>query len=261
VLEEENSRPTMNGSGFLSYLGPNTVPIVRQLGDRLTAELGIDLAGTLAPSWSDVLAAIDTGTAHVLWMCGLATTQLIDSGQLDFEIVAAPVFPGESGPVYRSLVVARREAGPSTIDDLAGSRLAINGNASWSGYHALRAHLAESGRFDAFFGSVTESGGHDASIDSVLAGEADCAAIDSTVWDERSARDPRLQELQVVATTRDHPAPPFSVSRALDADVRRAITAGLVRTTPAGLDAIVPATEADYDPLRRGMGIAQQVAW
>jgi phosphonate transport system substrate-binding protein len=255
----------MTGPAFLSFLGTNTVPIVRELGDRLTDEVGIDLAGELAPSWADILAAIDSGSARVLWMCGLATTQLIDSGQLDFEIVAAPVFPGESGPVYRSLVVARREAGrgarPSTIDDLAGTRLAINGFGSWSGYHALRAHLADSGRFDAFFASVTETGGHDASIDSLLAGEADCAAIDCSVWDAWSARDPRIQELQVVATTRDQPAPPFSVSRALDPDVRRAITAGLLRATPAGLDAIVPATDADYDPLRYAMGVAEGVAW
>jgi phosphonate transport system substrate-binding protein len=251
----------MTGYPFLSFLGTNTVPIVRELGDRLTAELGIDLAGELAPSWSEVLAAIDTGSAHVLWMCGLATTQLIDSGQLDFEIVAAPVFPGESGPVYRSIVVARREARPSTIDDLAGSRLAINGSASWSGYHALRAHLAESGRFDAFFSSVTETGGHDASIDSLLAGEADCAAIDCSVWDARTARDPRIHELQVVARTRDQPAPPFSVSRALDPDLRRAITDGLLRATPAGLDAIVPATDDDYDPLRYAMGVAERVDW
>jgi phosphonate transport system substrate-binding protein len=251
----------MTGPAFLSFLGTNTVPIVRELGDRLTAEVGIDLGGELAPSWADILAAIDSGSAHVLWMCGLATTQLIDSGQLDFEIVAAPVFPGESGPVYRSLVVARREPRRSTIDDLEGTRLAINGYGSWSGYHALRAHLAESGRFDAFFDSVTETGGHDASIDSLLAGEADCAAIDCSVWDARRARDPRLQELEVVATTRDQPAPPFSVSRALDADLRHAITAGLLRATPTGLDAIVPANDADYDPLRYAMGVAEGVAW
>jgi len=116
----------MTGPAFLSYLGTNTVPIVRELGDQLGAELGIDLAGELAPSWADILAAIDSGSAHVLWMCGLATTQLIDSGQLDFEIVAAPVFPGESGPVYRSIVVARRQARPSTIEDLAAAAEALS---------------------------------------------------------------------------------------------------------------------------------------
>jgi phosphonate transport system substrate-binding protein len=196
-----------------------------------------------------------------VWLCGLATTELIDSGRFDAEIVAAPVFPGESRPVYRSVVVARREAGASTLDELAGTRLAINGKGSWSGYHALRAHLAEAGRFEAFFGSVTEAGSHDASIDRLLAGEADCAAIDSSVWDDRCARDPSTRELSVVARTRDHPVPPFSVSRALDADLRRAITAALVGSAPVGLHAIVPAAGADYDPIRTAKAFAGQVAW
>jgi ABC-type phosphate/phosphonate transport system substrate-binding protein len=251
----------VSGSSFLSFLGPNTTPIVRELGQRLSAELGIDLAGDLAPSWADFMAAIDGGTAPVVWLCGLATTELIDSGRFDAEIVAAPVFPGEPGPVYRSFVVARREAGVSTLDDLAGSRLAINSTGSWSGYHALRVHLAEAGRFEAFFATATETGSHDASIDAVLAGGADCAAIDSTVWDDRVSRDPRTRDLRVVARTRDHPVPPFSLSRTIDADLRRAIAAGLVRSAPVGLDAIVPASDADYDPLRSAMAVAGRVAW
>ena len=168
----------VSGSAFLSFLGPNTVPIVRELGDRLTVEIGIDLAGELAPTWRDFIGAIDTGTARVVWLCGLATIELLESGRFDAEIVAAPVFPGESGAVYRSVVVARRGIGAATLDDLEGTRLAINGTGSWSGYHALRAHLAEAGRFDPFFGSVTETGSHGASIDCLLAAEADCAAID-----------------------------------------------------------------------------------
>ncbi len=61
--------------------------------------------------------------------------------------------------------------------------------------------------------------------------------------------------------TRDHPAPPFSVSRAFDPDVRRAIAAGLMGSTPSGLDAIVAASAADYEPLRSAMALAGRVAW
>ena len=56
----------VSGSAFLSFLGPNTVPIVRELGERLTDEIGIDLTGALAPSWRDFIGAIDTGTAQVV---------------------------------------------------------------------------------------------------------------------------------------------------------------------------------------------------
>ncbi len=95
----------------------------------------------------------------------------------------------------------------------------------------------------------------------VLAGAADCAAIDSSVWDDRNGRDPRLKEIRVVGRTRDWPAPPFAVSRAIDAEMRRAIAASLTRSAPVGLEAIVPADDADYDLIRRGMALARDVAW
>ena len=250
----------MSGLAFISYLGPNTVPIARQLGDRLTDELAIDFAWEPA-TWADLQTAIDSGAACLFWMCGLLTVESIDGGQLDAEIVAAPVFPGETAPVYRSVVIARRGSEAQSIDDLRGAHLAINGTGSWSGYHSLRAHLAELGSFDRLFGSVTETGSHDASIDQVLAGAADCAAIDSSVWDDRNGRDPRLKEIRVVGRTRDWPAPPFAVSRAIDAEMRRAIAASLTRSAPVGLEAIVPADDADYDLIRRGMALARDVAW
>ena len=251
----------MGGSGFISYLGPNTVAIARQLGDRLSNELGIDLTWAAPSSPADLQTAIATGQTYLFWMCGLLTVRLIDSGRLDAEIVAAPVFPGEPGPVYHSVVVARREDGRTTIDDLAGSTLAVNDRGSWSGYHALRAHFAEGGHVEAHFGSVVETGSHVASIDRILAGGADCAAIDCSVWSDLAAHDDRLRELRIVARTGDRPAPPFSVSRSLGRDVRRAIVVGLTRSTPAGLDAIVAATGTDYDPIRRGMALAERVAW
>ncbi len=251
----------VRGPGFISYLGPNTEPIARQLGERLTERVGIDLRWLGPASWGDVETAIDADTVGLVWMCGLVTTRLVDSGRLDVEIVAAPVFPGEPGPTYHSVVIARADERRPGIADLAGAALAVNERSSWSGYHALRVHLAEAGRSGPFFGSVTETGGHDASIDRVLAGEADCAAIDSTVWNDRVKWDRRLDELRIVARTRDWPAPPFAMSRRLSASVRSAIAECLVGSVPDGLERIVPADPADYDRIRRAMSLAERVAW
>ncbi len=251
----------MRRPDFISYLGPNAEPIARQLGEQLTDALGIDLRCPGTASWSDVETAIDADSVGLVWMCGLVTTRLIDSGRLDAEIVAAPVFPGEPGPTYHGVVIARADERAPGILGLAGSALAINETTSWSGYHALRVHLAEAGRTDAFFGSVTETGSHDGSIDRVLAGVADCAVIDSSVWDHRVRRDPRLHALRVVVRTRDWPAPPFALSRRLNASLRAAITELLVGSLPDGLDRIVPAGSADYDSIRRGMLRAERVAW
>jgi ABC-type phosphate/phosphonate transport system substrate-binding protein len=248
-------------AAFISYLGPNTVPVARHLGERLSGELGLDLTARPAMTQAELDMAIDDGTGQLFWMCGLLTTELIDSGRLDAEIVAAPVFPGEDHAVYRTVVIRGPDVVGTNLDDLAGHSLAINGTGSWSGYHALRAHLADRGDLGRFFGSVIETGGHDASIDRVLAGDVDCAAIDSSVWDDRIARDARLRTATVVARTRDWPAPPFAVSRALDDGVRRRLVTSLTHAAPAGLVAIVPARDRDYDPIRRAMTATGSVAW
>jgi ABC-type phosphate/phosphonate transport system substrate-binding protein len=246
---------------FVSYLGANTVPIAREISARLSHDLGSELDHVAPDSWTDVTDAIDTGSGWLFWMCGLATVELTDAGRLDAEIVAAPVFRGEPGPVYRSIVVTRSESEARSIDDLAGACLAVNGTSSWSGYHALRAHFAEAGKFGAFFGSVVPTGSHLASIDRLLAGEVDCAAIDSSVWADRSEQDARFGSLRVLTTTRDWPAPPFALSRKIDVMRREAIVASLTRRPPGGLEAIVPATTKAYDTIRDAMTLAARVAW
>ncbi len=221
---------------MVTYLGSNTLPIAGELA----ATLGMDLIST------DVLEPIERGAGDLYWMCGLLTVELLDSGRLDAEIVAAPVFRGQSGPVYHSVVIATSPA--ADVTDLPGRRLVINEVGSWSGNHALRVHLADS---PISFGSVLESGAHTRSIDMLLAGEAEVAAIDHTIWEHRLATDPAVHSLVVVDRTRDWPAPPFSMSRRLaDTDaLRRALTAA----APAGLDRIVEATSTDYDPIRVAM--------
>jgi phosphonate transport system substrate-binding protein len=212
--------------------------------------------------WPERLAMIDAGEAHALWACGLLTVERLAAGTLDAEIVAAPVFLGERAPVYRSVIVARRSVGATSLAELAGTRLAINEPSSWSGHHALRAHLAALGRSEPFFGAVSVTGGHDASVDALMDGTADVAAIDHTIWDDRLARDPRVGEsLVVVDHTADWPAPPFSLSRALPPETRQALARALVEARPRRLEAIAAAKSADYDPIRAGRVASEAVGW
>jgi ABC-type phosphate/phosphonate transport system substrate-binding protein len=221
---------------LVTYLGPNALPIACELADTL----GIDLIA------ADALDPIERGMGDLYWMCGLLTVELIDNGRLAADIVAAPVFPGQPGPAYHSVVVATSSA--ADVTDLSGRRLVINEVGSWSGNHALRVHLAGAG---VSFASIVESGAHARSIDMLLAGDADVAAIDHTIWEHRLATDPAAHSLVVVDRTRNWPAPPFSASRRIDEfdALRRA----LVQTVPAGLDRIVEATSTDYDPIRIAM--------
>ncbi len=219
---------------MVTYLGDNVLPIATGLAEELDMEL---ISG-------DTLATIQRQRADIYWMCGLLTVELIDSGRLAADIVAAPVFSGQPGPLYHSVIIA---ASPAAAD-LSGRRLVINEVGSWSGNHALRVHRLVS---PVSFASVVESGTHARSIDMLLAGEADVAAIDHTIWEHRLATDPLAHSLFVVGRTRDWPAPPFSVSRRLvETD---AVRQALVRAVPAGLERIVEAASTDYDPIRAAM--------
>jgi phosphate/phosphite/phosphonate ABC transporter binding protein len=251
----------MAGLTLVTYLGDNTTPTAMDLAATLTQRLGTPVTFDKDASPTANQAAIGAGAAHIVWMCGFATVEGLDAGRLALDIVAAPVFPDHDGPTYRSVIITRRDAGATSVDDLEGSRLAINERSSWSGYHALRIHLAQRGRCETFFGSIAETGGHGASIEAVLMGAADAAAIDDTIWGQVVGMDPRLASLTVIDRTQAWPAPPFSLSRSLDPATRDALAAALPTLSPRGLDGIRPATSADYDPIRRGMELAKGVAW
>lgn len=213
---------------FASYLGPNTTDAAEAITDHLARSLGRPVHHITAPP---------DPSADITWACGLVTTEGIARGRWDADIVAAPVFPGESRPVYRSLVIQR-------IGAVARRLYAINQVDSWSGHHALRVHLGHE------FPTI-KTGTHVGSVQAVRGGAADAAAIDSSVWAYLVAREPELErDLVVVDQTIDWPAPPFAVSLGLDDDLRAAILETLTSASVPGLVAIVPATTADYDSMR-----------
>jgi ABC-type phosphate/phosphonate transport system substrate-binding protein len=87
----------------------------------------------------------------------------------------------------------------------------------------------------------------------LIEGEADVAAIDDTIWEHRRGIDPRLQQLFVVERTQSWPAPPLSVSRLLESELRMHLVETLLASRPCGLDSVVAASSEDYDCIRRAM--------
>ena len=183
--------------------------------------------------------------ADVVFACGLLTAQRIRAGT-PLTVVGAPLFDGERAPVYRSVIVAHRHRRLDGLLANAQLRLGINEYGSWSGWHGLKEHL----RTQAVPGTSVKAhvltGGHVNSLEAVLDGRVDVASIDSSVWTERRVHDSRMVELQVIATTRDWPAPPISIRTDIDRAVRAMLTAELL-----SLPMIKPAIAADYDFMLR----------
>jgi len=227
-----------------TLLGDNTVPVLASLAAYLSRKTGFDLrfddADGARSSDDTVIWRHD-----LVWACGLlakrtleiarrarsgpTATDTAEGAQAAIgEIVAAPVFPEETAACYHSVIVARPD-GPVRISaDVAVSRVVINEIASWSGCHALLAHLSAGGH-EIGFDTVLVSGAHRRSAEVVAAGGADAAAIDSTIWRYLVHTEPTLTaRLAVVERTADWPAPPFLLSTTLDEDVRERLLAELL---------------------------------
>jgi hypothetical protein len=140
-------------------------------------------------------------------------------------IVATPVYDvdGCEGPLYSSMIVARRSDGGSAraggLADYAGRRFAFNASDSLSGFVAFRVALAEAGVGE---GDWIETGSHRQSILAVASGLADLAAIDAVCWSLAEEFEPdAVGRLAVIARTPLRPSLPFVTSALMDESPRR----------------------------------------
>jgi hypothetical protein len=202
-----------------TLLGDNTISILTEVVVQIQSA-GLDIE--FDPSQN-------VGQPDLLFACGLLTAEMISRGET-YQIFAAPLFPGESMPVYRSVMVGR----PGVM--------AVNEFGSWSGW---RAYLEHAGRPE----ELMVSGSHRQSLDAILEGTADFAAIDSSIWNHELAHDIRLKGLDVFAETIDWPAPPFSVSTSLDSAVSELLVNALL-----GCLSLIPTDFATYEPMLGSSG-------
>jgi ABC-type phosphate/phosphonate transport system substrate-binding protein len=243
------------------YLGSALVPVADRLAASIGERLGTVVEFDPDATDSERRAAIDDPKPGFVWLCGLDTVLRQQDGRLGASIIGAPVFPGRERPVYDSVIVASdRWSGPG-VADFEGGVLAINQPESWSGHHAVRALLQTRGLRRPMFRRFVVTGSHEASIDALLAGDADCAAIDDTVWQARVARDPRAAALRIVDRTDAWPAPPFSLVDGLAPDLAADARKAILDVTVPGLEAIAPASDADYAVFHDGLAASRALPW
>lgn len=223
-----------------TYLGDNTVVALAEIAAAL-GERGIDIEVIADDRTSDD-AHRRAAETDLVWMCGALYAAMDRGGELDHDVVAAPVFTGETAPRYHSVIVSRPD-GVATVDEALAGTVAVNEPASWSGHHALRHHVAP--RW--FAGEIT-TGSHTASLRAIADGRADCAAIDHSIWDaELRAGHSITDRLRVIDRTTDWPAPPLLVRRGLDRPTRDSIADALLDLGPlTGITSLEPATATDY---------------
>jgi ABC-type phosphate/phosphonate transport system substrate-binding protein len=192
-------------------------------------------------------------------MCGYPLLRLY-AGQ--YQLLGTPRYdlPGcglaaDGLPTHRSFIVVSRASEAREIEDLRGSRFAVNGFDSNSGMNLPRRLLAPFAEGGSFFASVTVSGGHLRSMEAVAAGEADAASIDCVTYGFCGIYRPALvDELRIVAETPISPAIPFISAATTPPETAAALTRSLttsplVREALAALhiSAVVPPGPEAYE--------------
>jgi ABC-type phosphate/phosphonate transport system substrate-binding protein len=190
------------------------------------------------------------------------------------KLVATPVYghPGCDGPLMRSFIVVAKDSAAQSLEDLRGTRAAINQPDSNSGSNLFRASIAPLSRGGRFFSSVIETGGHRNSIAAITAGKADVAAIDCITYGNVLRFDPEsLTGVRILAETVNGPGLPFITrADASDAEVallRQALQQAIAEPSLATvrdalcLKGFAVLSDADYEPLAELERQAQRLGY
>lgn len=194
--------------------------VVELLRERASVELDPLVSGSL----SDLDEIASDGPA-LLFLCGLPYVRTRDGGRPLTPLVA-PVSSEapEQRPGYRTLLLGRPGLQGSTVEDLDGARLAINGRDSMSGWVLPVSHGLPMERF----ATITETGGHLRSMEALLRGDFDAAPIDSMLLAAELRHRPELATLPVLAEYGPSPSPPVVLVGG-DAELAERLTAVLER--------------------------------
>ena len=156
--------------------------------------------------------------------------QTIYRGQ--FTLLGVPTydFPGCGAASHRAFIIVRKDSGLKSIEDLRGSRFALNSRQSNSGMNLPRIMLARRGITAPFFRAVTETGSHTESMRRVAAGDLDAASIDCVTYGFFNDCCPdKVSALRVLDETPESPAIPFVTSVATPAGQIDALRSALLR--------------------------------
>lgn len=263
-------QPTLS---FTSCIAPNQDYIWSAVLAYLAERVDLPFAFVTEPEWPQRYAALDAGEIHIAAICGAPYVRRRDAPSPTIELLAAPVFRAplyDGRPVYFSDVIVHAESNFHSFADLRNASFAFNDPGSFSGYEAMRYHLASKNESGSYFGKVIESGAHAHSLQMVIDRQVDCAAIDSTMLEQELADRPEIAaHLRVVELIGPSPMLPWVASTSLDAgiraQIRRELTtmhdskagAALLYTTPVARFAAV--TDTDYDPIREMLKTASTI--
>ncbi|MCE4069569.1 MULTISPECIES: phosphonate ABC transporter substrate-binding protein [Pseudomonas] len=224
--------------------------------DQLQERLGMPVKPFVATDYNGVIEALRAGKLDVAYLGPFSYVLANKVAGADAFAVAVTKKTGSSA--YHSLIIARKDSGIRSLDDLKGHTFAFVDPSSASGHLFPKAGLEQSGHDPkALFSRVIFSGSHDASILAVENRKVDAAAVaDRILAGAISAGQVQQDDFQVVWKSDDIPESPMVWRKNLDPELQKKLVAAFasIKDVPWGdqgmLNGFQPTNDAAYNVVR-----------
>jgi phosphonate transport system substrate-binding protein len=245
----------------------NAQPIVEILRKRLNMEV----QPFVATDYTGVVEALRVNKLDIAFLT--PASYVLAKNEANIRVILKSERKGI--PFYYAAIIVRADSGIRSLDDLRGKSFAFGDALSTTGNVIPRRMLKERG-IDPVrdFKQVLHSGGHDATVLAVLHGKIDAGATyanfpdgSDTAWMRYLKSAEEAKKIRAIAYSEPIPADNLVVSARLERGLVDQIEQTFIELSrdPQGkkmlrelyqIDGFVPATDGDYDSVRRAFADA-----
>lgn len=224
--------------------------------DIVTKETGLKIDAFVGSDYNATIEAFRSGHVDV----GLLGpfSYVLATTVAPVEAFAVTVVAKTMQPSYKSIIIAQKGSGITSLESLKGRTFAFVDPGSTSGSMVPSAAFAKAGITpQKDFKQVMYSGGHDATIVAVGSGKVDAGSVADRIYERGCAKGlADCSKLDIVWTSPPIPNDPLLYRKNLPDDLKKKIRDAFakVQNLPFGEMGTVarfdPATDKDYDPIR-----------
>ena len=245
----------------------NAQPIV----DILQKRLGMEVLPFVATDYTGVIEALRGNKLDIAFLT--PASYVLAKNEANVRVVLKSERKGS--PYYYAAIITRADSGIKTLEDLRGKTFAFGDPLSTSANVFPRKMFHERG-IDPVrdFKRVLYSGGHDATVLAVLNGKVDAGATyanspdsNDTAWMRYLKNTEDVKKIHAIAFSEPIPADNLVINGNLDERIAKKVEETFLELShdPQGkqmlrdlyqIDGFVPATDKDYDSVRRAFTIA-----
>lgn len=245
----------------------NAQPIVEVLRKRLDMEV----QPFVATDYTGVVEALRVNKLDIAFLT--PASYVLAKNEANVRVLLKSERKGI--PFYYAAIIVRADSGIGSLEELRGRTFAFGDSLSTTGNVIPRQMLRERGIDPARdFKQVLFSGGHDATVLAVLNGKVDAGATyanspdgSDTAWMRYLKDETEAKKIRAIAFSKPIPADNLVASERLDGELAAKIEQIFIDLSrdPEGkkmlrelyqIDGFVPASDADYDSVRRAFADA-----